>query len=50
MSSDAEAEPESGRSLLTVKWMLLFDEAGGQGKARLKIRKERRAQNGMNTV
>jgi YEATS family/zinc finger of C3HC4-type, RING len=48
MSSDAETLLGSNQSLLPIEWMLSFDGEGEQGKARLKVRIERKARMRMN--
>ena len=48
VSSDAEKVPGTEKSLLPIEWMLTFDGDGKQGKARLKIRRERKARNRRN--
>lgn len=45
ISSDEQKVSGKGNSFLPIDWMLSFDGDGMQGKARLKIKRERRARN-----
>jgi hypothetical protein len=45
INSDAKVAPGTRKSMLAMVWMLNFEGGGAQGRARFKVRRERRARN-----